>query len=390
MLVTMDATAAYTNRPHEDGTECLRKATDSTAKSDLIVKLMEHLLKHNLFEFNSSTWRQDIGTAMGVHPAPSYANINLARRIDSRIIDLANALRENNESSLLLYKRLLDDIFAIFEGTTKELHELFEAINQIHPTLKLTMQHTSIESEPEIDKCKCETRTSIPFLDTSCSIEGGQIEIDLYRKETDRNQYLLTSSCHPIGCTKNIPYSRGLQIVRTCTNPIIRDKRLYELKSLLSSRDYPVRLIDSALAKARAVPREKALRRVIRKKQSDKKRPIFAVRFDPRLPSITNMQAKHWRSMTNDQYMAEVFPQPPLTAFRRQNNLKDLLIRAKVPGDRRPHRLQNGMTKCGRPCTACPYTRPNEKVRIKENLYWTINIKVDCQSFNVIYLLECD
>ena len=290
----------------------------------------------------------------------------------------------------MLFKRFLDDIFAIFEGTTKELHELFEAINQIHPTLKFTMQHTSIESEPETDKCKCETRTSIPFLDTSCSIEEGKIEIDLYRKETDRNQYLLTSSCHPIGCTKNIPYSLGLRIVRTCTNPIIRDKRLYELKSLLSSRDYPVRLIDSALAKARAVPREKALRRVIRKKQSDKKRPIFAVRFDPRLPSITNMQAKHWRSMTNDQYMAEVFPQPPLTAFRRQKNLKDLLIRAKVPGDRRPLRFQNGMTKCGRPCTACPYIRPNKKVRIKENLYWTINRKVDCQSFNVIYLLECD
>ena len=81
---------------------------------------------------------------------------------------------------------------------------------------------------------------------------------------------------------------------------------------------------------------------------------------------------------------------PPLTAFRRQKNLKDLLIRAKVPGDRRPQRLQNGMTKCGRPCTACPYIRPNKKVRIKENLYWTIHRKVYCQSFNVISFLECD
>ena len=65
-----------------------------------------------------------------------------------------------------------------------------------------------------------------------------------------------------------------------------------------------MRLINSAIDKARAVPRQTALRKVIRKNKSDKKRPIFAVRYDPRLPSITNIQAKHWGPMTNDHYMA--------------------------------------------------------------------------------------
>ena len=101
------------------------------------------LLKHNLFEFHEATWRQEIGTAMGVHPAPSYANIYLAKRIDLKITQLAKDLRENKCSSLLLFKRFLDDIFLIFKGTTKELHAFFEHVNQIHPTLKFTMQHTS-------------------------------------------------------------------------------------------------------------------------------------------------------------------------------------------------------------------------------------------------------
>ena len=265
MLATCDITGAYTNIPQEDGTQVLREALDNTPKSDLVVKLMELILKHNLFEFHSATWKQEIGTAMGVHPAPSYANIYLAKRIDQLIIELAKG-KENGNSCLLLFKRFLDDIFQIFQGTTKELHKLFDSINQIHPTLKFTFQHTTLEKETEEEKCGCEERKSIPFLDTSCSLEKGKIVVDLYRKESDRNQYLLTSSCHPIGCTKNIPFSLGLRIVRTCTEPETRDKRLSELKELLIHRDYPERLIDSALIRARAIPRRIALRKVIRKK----------------------------------------------------------------------------------------------------------------------------
>ena len=73
-------------------------------------------------------------------------------------------------------------------------------------------------------------------------------------------------------------------------------------------------MVDSALDKARAVPRDKALKKV--KKKNKKQGPIFALPYDPRLPAITSSMAKHWRSMTNqDSYMKKVFPAPPLTAF---------------------------------------------------------------------------
>ena len=75
---------------------------------------MELLLKHNLFEFHEATWRQEIGTARWVHPVPSYANIYLAKRIDLRIMQLAKDLGKNRFSSMLLFKRFLDDIFHDF------------------------------------------------------------------------------------------------------------------------------------------------------------------------------------------------------------------------------------------------------------------------------------
>ena len=80
--------------------------------------------------------------------------------------------------------------------------------------------------------------------------------MDLYRKPTDRNQYLLTSSCHPAHVTNNIPFSLALRIVRICSLAETRDLRLSELKELLSSRDYKPKIIDAAFEKARLFPRK--------------------------------------------------------------------------------------------------------------------------------------
>ena len=62
------------------------------------------------------------------------------------------------------------------------------------------MSHTT---PPTIEnpECDCKREETIQFLDTSCKIIEGKIITDLYRKETDRNQYLLPSSCHPAHVT---------------------------------------------------------------------------------------------------------------------------------------------------------------------------------------------
>ena len=109
---------------------------------------------------------------------------------------------------------------SIWNGTTESLHNFFEAIHKIHPNIKFTMQHTTSEEKNPVEniaKCKCKPTKSIPFLDTSCSIQDAQIVVDLYKKPTDRNQYLLTNSCHPPECTTHIPYSLALRITRICT-----------------------------------------------------------------------------------------------------------------------------------------------------------------------------
>ena len=170
MLVTSDVIGLYQNIPQDDGSTALMEAledrTDKTIPSDFLVKLMDLIQRHNIFEFHDGQlWKQIIGVAMGTHPAPSYANIYLDKRIDLKIRNLAKKYDKNGNSSLQLFKRFLDDLIQIFRGTTKELHQLYEEINNIHPTLKFTMEHTTPKNELEEDRCNCERKDSIPFLD---------------------------------------------------------------------------------------------------------------------------------------------------------------------------------------------------------------------------------
>ena len=96
---------------------------------------MAIILKNNLFNFHGELFRQKIGGAMGSKPAPSYVDIFMSRKIDNNIIRLAQKFGANNISSLKLFKRFLNDIFSIYQGTSKDLHKLFGEMNQLNKSI---------------------------------------------------------------------------------------------------------------------------------------------------------------------------------------------------------------------------------------------------------------
>ena len=167
------------------------------------------------------------------------------------------------------------------------------------------MSHTSEQGSTQ--ECECEPTDSIPFLDTLCQIKNGKVKTDLYRKPSDRNQYLLTSSCHPSHVADSIPFSQCLRIVRICSEDSDKEKRFLELKELLKDRKYPENVIEAAIIKARRIPRLEALK-IKRPPQPTRRRPIFVVQFDPRLPNITHTVHKQWKIMTHhNQHMGHIF-----------------------------------------------------------------------------------
>ena len=198
----------------------------------------------------------------------------------------------------------------------------------------------------------------------------------------------MTSSCHPAHVTNNIPFSLALRIVRICSKSEDREKRFLELKTMLSARDYSNNIIDAAIDKARNIPRNEALKRVIKPATND--RTVFVVTYDPRLPSITKIVNKHYRTMIQDPHLKEVFNKPFLIAYKRPRNIRQYLIRAKIPPAlTRPRRSLPGMKRCGG-CVTCPFVKPGKTIKATAiNYAVDINRAVDCNTRNVIYCIEC-
>ena len=69
----------YPNIPHEDGLVAMRitldEREDETLSTDSLIELVECVLKNNMFEHNTSFYKQIRGTAIGTKMAPPFAII---------------------------------------------------------------------------------------------------------------------------------------------------------------------------------------------------------------------------------------------------------------------------------------------------------------------------
>ena len=82
ILATIDVCGLYTNIPIEEGLDAVQEALEERESkkisTEFLVRLLEMVLKSNIFEFNSELFLQLIGTAMGTKCAPNYSNIFMA------------------------------------------------------------------------------------------------------------------------------------------------------------------------------------------------------------------------------------------------------------------------------------------------------------------------
>ena len=95
--------------------------------------------------------------------------------------------------------RLIDDLFFIWYGTEESLQQFYTDINSYHCSIKFELTFS---------------RTEINFLDTTIYIENNNIYTRLYRKPTDKKEYLHYSSNHPHHMKKAIIYSQALRYRR--------------------------------------------------------------------------------------------------------------------------------------------------------------------------------
>ncbi|OCT80127.1 hypothetical protein XELAEV_18026936mg [Xenopus laevis] len=79
MLATICVESLYTNIPHKDGIDTGKAFLEKHDQPSQAVQLIEFSLTRNCFFFGQEVFLQRMGTSMGTHFAPQYANLFMAK-----------------------------------------------------------------------------------------------------------------------------------------------------------------------------------------------------------------------------------------------------------------------------------------------------------------------
>ena len=280
--------------------------------------------------------------------------------------------------------RFIDDCLFWWTGSPGDLIIFINFVNNFHPDIKFTCEYNF-------------TTRSVDFLDLVIRVDNdGFIQTDLHTKSNTKNSYLLPSSNHPSHICRNIPYSLAFRIRRNCSKEEQCELRFGELRTRLVDRGYRGKMVDNSISKVKELRRQDILEKVVRADKNDMRvRAVF--RYDRRLPDISTILRKNWKTMTSDDSrLLKVFSQPPMVCFTRGKNLREDICQAKLPPIRLQRVPEDGFKRCGRSrCRLCPYTNLRlgqvlKSVTISstgEELM--IRGSITCTTSNLLYIGTC-
>lgn len=380
LLVSFDVVSLYTSIPHELGLTAVEYWLDNHTNSlprqfskEFILESISLILKENTFNFNDNHYRQLQGTAMGTKMAPTYATLVMGY-LEQILYEKYKEKFGNDDIEELIngFKRFLDDCFILWKRSTEELIIFHQILNSLHTKIKFTMETDDKE---------------LPFLDVLVYKQGNKIYTDIFYKGTDTHQYLNYRSCHPKHTKHNIPYSLARRVCSIVSKEEIRDKRLKELEKFLSAQNYPTKLIEQGIKKAKSFTTAELRQSKHYPKQSTNILPLI-ITHNPRNPQITNKIRKDLEFLNNSQKMKAIMDKTTLIVSKRQpKNLKKYLTRAEFSSNMSRGK---GVSKCLTPrCGTCDIIIPGNKITLTNGKCWEIKTDMTCKAKNVIYIIIC-
>ena len=190
--------------------------------------LLETILKNNNLSFMARRFLQLASTATGTKGTPPYANFFMGRHEE--------AIQEAFIWGIPFWKRFIDDIFLIFIGTTKQHQSMKSFINNLHPMIKFTFEHSTQE---------------ISVLDMKIHIGADhKLSTTLYRKPTDCAALLHFHSNHSLKCKESILFSQALRYNLLIADDKVLQKELDSLTTSLLARKYSLEVITRKITNA--------------------------------------------------------------------------------------------------------------------------------------------
>ena len=378
ILCTLDVSSLYTNIPNKEGLKAVAdflsahrvKGPNPEPTNSSLCKLLEMVLKMNNFNFDGNHYIQVSGTAMGTRVAPTFANIFMSDFEDKHVYSY--------HKQPLVWLRFIDDIFFIWEDGQESLDVFLKHLNQVHNSIKFTYETS---------------RERVNFLDTWIQVnKEGKIDTDLYTKPTDSNNYLHYTSAHPTHNKKGIPYGQFLRLRRICSDEKSFVDHCIEKGRHFLRRGYPEDLIRTAFSKTLTKDRESLLKP--KRDPEEETKNILVSTYNPGFKGLSSIVHRNWDLLGKSCATRQIHQTPITTAYRRPKNLREFLVRARLPLANRETKPNNTETPCNpcntRNCRYCPKLNKNGRIKSKASgRDYTSRHNVTCKSSNLIYCISC-
>ena len=226
-LCSFDVVSLFTNVPID---ETINICASALYHSDIsppqltetsFRELMAKVTKEVHFSFNDVMYRQIDGVAMGSPLGPVLANIFVG-------FEECRLLRTNDITLPQYYGRYVDDICTIFNSES-EAEEFNKALNEIHPSLRFTIER--------------ESNNSLPFLDVEVVKSDNSLLTKVYRKPTFTGLYTRWESYSSRKQKLNLISTLTRRAKKICSE-VYLENELNNVRSIFKFNGYPDSVVE--------------------------------------------------------------------------------------------------------------------------------------------------
>ena len=146
----------------------------------------------------------------------------------------------------------------------------------------------------------------IEFIDTLVYIDQqNKLQTTLFRKSSDRQNFLNAKLEHPYSLKKSIPYNQVFQIRRICST--FQEYHIHSRKPIeqFVNKGYKKDAATHQIQKVDQLDRKQLLHQ---QKRHDKQCIPLSVTYSRSLPNLKDIITKHWHISQANQSCKETFP----------------------------------------------------------------------------------
>ncbi|OCT76280.1 hypothetical protein XELAEV_18031476mg [Xenopus laevis] len=342
--------------------------------NNYILEALEYLLTHNFFRFDSTFYLQKCGTSIGVKFPPTPTSLWGGGRRPFIFGGVSQ-----NLSKVHFYKRHVDDLLFIWNGTEDEFNGFIKNLNTNDCNLVFT---STVYVK------------TICFLDLEMTHENEKVVSTVYLKESAGNSLLRADSCHPLHVFKAIPFGQFQRLHRNFSTEADFITKSLGLRDCFLERGYSLDSLKTVFVKALRQDRL-ALR-------SDNKgvggrrsidMPMFITLYSRQYPQVKKIINKYLPVLYGDESLRKVLQSGCKFVTRRAGTLGNMLAPSviEMEGTRRTWLHTKGTYKCGsKRCVTCERMYISSGfVRSSTDRSFDIKSYINCNTKFVVYLLTC-